>query len=295
MLDVCFVRNLNQISKKDAGIAGGKGASLGELINNKIPIPNGFVILSNTFNFLLENNGIEIESFFNKINYENINSIRKISKEIRDLILDIKITEEIKKDVLKKIKKLKTKKVAVRSSATAEDSSIASWAGELETYLNVDHKNLFNAIKKCWASLFTPRAVFYRHEKRLDKDKISVAVVIQGMVQSKISGITFTANPVTKNKSQMVIEASYGLGEMIVGGKITPDRYFINKKDWSIADISIGRQKNMIIQKLTGWQIMKLTQLCHQIEKHYKYPQDIEWAMKDNNFYILQSRPITTL
>lgn len=295
MLDVRFVRNLNQISKKDTGIAGGKGASLGELINNKIPIPNGFVIFSNTFNFLLDTNGIEIESFFNKINYENINSIRKISKEIRDLILGIKITEEIKKDILREFKKLKTKKVAVRSSATAEDSSIASWAGELETYLNVDHKNLFNAIKKCWASLFTPRAVFYRHEKRLDKDKISVAVVIQDMVQSKISGITFTANPVTKNKSQMVIEASYGLGEMIVGGKITPDRYFINKKDWSIADISIGRQKNMIIQKLTGWQIMKLAQLCHQIERHYKYPQDIEWAMKDSDFYIMQSRPITTL
>ncbi|MBU2218889.1 hypothetical protein KJ750_02330 [Patescibacteria group bacterium] len=295
MLDVRFVRNLNQISKKDTGIAGGKGASLGELINNKIPVPSAFVIFSNTFNFLLENNRIEIEAFFNKINYENINSIRKISKEIRDLILGIKITEEIKKDVLREFKKLKTKKVAVRSSATAEDSSIASWAGELETYLNVDHKNLFNAIKKCWASLFTPRAVFYRHEKRLDKDKISVAVVIQSMVQSKISGITFTANPVTKDRNQMVIEASNGLGEMIVGGKITPDRYFINKKDWSIVDISISRQKNMIIQKLTGWQIMKLAQLCHQIEKHYKYPQDIEWAIENNNFYILQSRPITTL
>lgn len=295
MLDVRFVRNLNQISKKDTGIAGGKGASLGELINNKIPVPSGFVIFSNTFNFLLENNRIEIEAFFNKINYENINSIRKISKEIRDLILGIKITEEIKKDVLREFKKLKTKKVAVRSSATSEDSSIASWAGELETYLNVDHKNLFNTIKKCWASLFTHRAVFYRHEKRLDKDKISVAVVIQSMVQSKISGITFTANPVTKDRNQMVIEASNGLGEMIVGGKITPDRYFINKKDWSIVDISISRQKNMIIQKLTGWQIMKLAQLCHQIEKHYKYPQDIEWAIENNNFYILQSRPITTL
>jgi len=292
-----FLKNLKQLSKKDVKIAGGKASSLGELIRMKIPVPRGFVILGNTFDNILnqDERNKKIELLLNKIDYKNIDSIKNNSKKIRKLILNIEISKNIKEEILKEFKKSKIKKMAVRSSATAEDSSDASWAGELETYLNINKKFLFDSIKKCWASLFTPRAIFYRHEKRLDKDKISVAVVIQSMVQSKISGITFTANPVTKDKRQMVIEASYGLGEMIAGGKITPDRYFINKNDWSITDISIGRQKNMIIQKLTGWQIMKLAQLCYQIEKHYKYPQDIEWATENNNFYILQSRPITTL
>jgi pyruvate,water dikinase len=212
------------------------------------------------------------------------------------------------------LKKLKAPLVAVRSSATAEDSSSASWAGELETYLNTTEKTLLLNVKKCWSSLFTPRAIFYRHEKKLLKTKVSVAVVIQQMVESEISGIAFTVHPVTQDKNQLIIEAGYGLGEAIVSGSITPDSYVLDKRDYSLIDVNIAEQTKKIIrgatggvkwvsvvkkdqekQKLNGKQIVELAKICHNIEKHYKFPCDIEWAYYQKKFYITQSRPITTL
>ena len=187
--------------------------------------------------------------------------------------------------------------VAVRSSATAEDSSQASWAGELETYLNTTEKTLITNVKKCWSSLFTPRAIFYRHEKKLHKAKVSVAVVVQTMIQSQISGITFTVHPVTKDRNQMIIEAGLGLGEAIVSGQITPDSYVINKKSLTLIDINIAEQAKKLErkatggnvwkkipskigarQKLTGPQIIELAKICLNIERHYKFTCDIEWA-----------------
>lgn len=248
------------------------------------------------------------------VNYSDINSVDRASNVIRDLIHDATIPEKLQKEILNEFKKLKTKYVAVRSSATAEDSSIASWAGELKSYLDTTEKNLLENIKKCWSSLFTPRAIFYRQEKGLLNTKVSVAVVVQEMVASDISGITFTVHPVTEDKNQMIIEAGWGLGEAIVSGQITPDAYAIDKRDYSILDINIASQEKMIIraksegvkhatvpknkqkkQKLSGRQVIELAKLCANIEKHYKKPQDIEWALKDDKFYIVQSRPITTL
>ena len=205
--------------------------------------------------------------------------------------------------------------MAVRSSATAEDSSVASWAGELESYLNTSRQNLLGRVKDCWSSLFTQRAIVYRHEKGLRKSKVSVAVVVQKMVQSEIAGICFTTHPVTRDKNQLIIEAGWGLGEAIVGGHITPDSYVVDKRNWKIIDINVSEQEKMITrkksgtgnvwlkvpnklqnkQKLDGKQIVKLAKLCIQIEKHYKFPCDIEWAFEKGKFYIVQSRPITTL
>lgn len=203
--------------------------------------------------------------------------------------------------------------VAVRSSATAEDSKTASWAGELETYLNVTESRLLGAVKKCWSSLFTPRAIFYRFEKKLHKKAVSVAVVVQEMVQSEVSGICFTVHPVTEDRNQMVIEAGFGLGEAIVGGMVTPDTYVVHKRDFSILDINVSQQLMAIMrsptgnahrklsakiggrQKLTGRQIVELAKICKNIEQHYNHPQDIEWAFYKGKFYITQSRPITTL
>ncbi len=286
------------------------------MINLKISVPQGFVVLSSAFDkFLTETDlGVEINSIINKVNYKDINSVEGASVKIKDLINDVEFPEDIGKEIKKEFKKLKVKYVAVRSSATAEDSSVASWAGELESYLNVTQKNLLESVRKCWSSLFTPRAIFYRFEKELNKQKISVAVVIQKMVQSEVSGICFTVHPVTEDMNQMVIEAGYGLGEAIVGGQITPDTYVVHKKDWKILDKNISQQKMMIIQclkqgtkrtqvpkskqekqKLTDLQIIKLAKLCVNIERHYKKPQDIEWAFIKGKFYIIQSRPITTL
>ncbi len=319
-----FIKPLRDLSKKDIHIAGGKGASLGEMTRAGILVPPGFVVLATVFDEFLKQTphpegagqadlNIVVQSELNKINYNDINSIDRASNVIRDLISDAVFPENIKKEIEKEFTKLKTKYVAVRSSATAEDSSIASWAGELESYLNVTKSNLLESVKKCWSSLFTPRAIFYRFEKKLNNHKISVAVVIQKMVQSDISGICFTVHPVTEDRNQMVIEAGYGLGEAIVGGKITPDTYVINKKLNSILDINISKQKMMITktpkgtietkvqilkqdkQKLNSKQILQLARICKKIEKHYKSPQDIEWAIENNKIYITQSRPITTL
>ena len=310
-----LIRNFQNLRKNDIAIAGGKGASLGEMTQTGISVPAGFVILASVFDRFLEETDIsvEIEALLHKLNFKNINSVDRVSNEIRDLILDAEFPKDIAKEVQKKISKLKAKYVAVRSSATAEDSSVASWAGELESYLNTTKQNLLENIKRCWASLFTPRAIFYRFEKKLNKTKISVAVVIQKMIQSEISGICFTVHPITKDHDQMVIEAGYGLGEIIVGGKITPDTYVVHKKNWIILDKNIGRQKTMLLknkggniekqvpkskqekQKLSDTQILKLAKICQKIEKHYKAPQDIEWVLKNGKFYIVQSRPITTL
>ncbi|MFA6322693.1 MAG: PEP/pyruvate-binding domain-containing protein [Candidatus Buchananbacteria bacterium] len=312
-----FILPFSDISKKDVKIAGGKGASLGEMTQVKISVPPGFVILAKAFDrFLKETDlAVEVESKLNKINYKNINSVERASETIRDLIHDARVPRDLQLEILSEFKKLKTKFVAVRSSATAEDSSQASWAGELETYLNTTEKNLLGQVKKCWSSLFTPRAIFYRFEKGMRNSKVSVAVVIQQMVDSEVSGIAFTVHPVTKDKNQMIIEAGWGLGEAIVSGQVTPDSYVLNKKNFEIEDINISEQTKMLVKKnnqggnvwktvpknlkskqvLVNKQMVELAKICLQIEKHYHKPQDIEWAWSKGKFFITQSRPITTL
>jgi len=311
-----FIKNFSKISKFSVFEAGGKGASLGEMTAAKIPVPPGFVILAAAFDrFLIETDLTqELEAQLKKVNYKDINSVDRYSNVIRDLIAKAIMPVDLAQDIIADFKKLKTKFVAVRSSATAEDSSSASWAGELETYLNTTEKTLLLNVQKCWSSLFTPRAIFYRHEKKLLKKKVSVAVVVQEMVDSEISGIAFTVHPVTKDKNQMIIEAGYGLGEAIVSGSVTPDSYVLDKRDYSLIDINVAAQARQIIkgaaggtkwvsiakssqakQKLNGRQIVVLAKICAGIEKHYKFPCDIEWAYKQSKFYITQSRPITTL
>jgi len=322
-----------QLSKSDVAIAGGKGSSLGEMTQAKISVPPGFVILVDALDqFFTETDLIaDIAAQIKHMNHKDINSIDKASNVIRDLIHDAPMPRDLQGHFLKEFKKLKAPLVAVRSSATAEDSDVASFAGELETYLNTTQATLTENIKRCWSSLFTPRALFYAFEKEIvtrnhqtkirartcrllaDCYPVSVAVVVQKMVQSDISGICFTVHPVTKDRNQMVIEVGWGLGEAIVGGQITPDTYIINKKDWSLLDINLSDQEMMIVkskegtkeitvprakqskQKLSGKQIIKIAKLCQNIEEHYGRPQDIEFALVNNKLYITQSRPITTL
>lgn len=310
-----LVRGFSKLDKKSVAIAGGKGASLGEMTQAGIPVPPGFVVLADAFDKFLEETdlGVEIEAQLKKVNHDDINSVDRYSNVIRDLIKGVQFPEDIAKEIKKEFKKLDAKYVAVRSSATAEDSSIASWAGELESYLNTTEKDLLDKVKTCWSSLFTPRAIFYRFENNLQDSKVSVAVVVQKMVQSEVSGITFTVHPVTEDRNQMVIEAGFGLGEAIVSGMVTPDSYVLDKKDLSIMDINVAEQEKYIIktpkgneftnvpadkcddQKLNGAQIVELGKICIGIEKHYGFPCDIEWGMEKNKFYIVQSRPITTL
>lgn len=317
-----FIKNFTELNKTDTHIAGGKGASLGEMTQAGILVPPGFVVTAQAFDQFLAETDLtqEIEAQLDKVNYEDVNSVDEASRTIADLIHDALFPEDLQKDILEHLKKLDSRWVAVRSSAIAEDSSTASWAGELESYLNTDQDHLIGNIKKCWASLFTPRAIVYRMEKGMREIKVSVAVVVQAMIESDISGITFTVHPVTKDTNQMIIEAGYGLGEAIVGGQITPDSYVINKNDWEIIDINIAHQEKKIVrddtenggnhwvnidaedrekQKLTSEQIVDLAKICLEIEKHYGHPCDIEWTLtqkfKNWDFYIVQARPITTL
>ena len=310
-----FIKPFKQLDKKSVKEAGGKGASLGELTQAKIPVPPGFVVLAPSFErFITETDlDAEIEAILKKVSPKDINSVEQASEEIQGLILAAKMPQDIAEDIKINFKELKAKFVAVRSSATAEDGASAAWAGQLDTFLNTTEKDLLKNVQKCWASLFTPRAIFYRFEQKMHKSKVSVAVVVQAMVQSEISGICFTVHPVTKDPNQMVIEAGFGLGEAIVSGSVTPDTYVVHKNDFSILDINVSEQSMMIVksgsknlhkklsaksggkQKLAGRQIIELAQICKNIEKHYKKPQDIEWAYVKGKFYITQSRPITTL
>ena len=312
-----YTKKFSQISKKSVKEAGGKGASLGEMTQAGFQVPPGFVVLADTFEKFVKEAGIieDIQAELNRVNYKDTNSIDRASNVIRDIVDKSIVPKDVEDSIKKSFADLGAKFVAVRSSATAEDSKTASWAGELETYLFVTKVNLLKQVKKCWSSLFTPRAIFYRHEKKLLNTKVSVAVVVQKMVDSSVSGVAFTVHPVTEDKNQMIIEAGLGLGESIVSGSITPDSYVIDKKDKLIMDIAIANQEKMMIikgakgglkwqkvpkvkqekQKLSGPKIMELSELCLKIEKHYKHPQDIEWGMEKDKLYILQSRPITTL
>lgn len=311
-----FVKSLREINNQDQPLVGGKGFSLGLLIKTGANVPDGFIVTSHAFRKFFEEANIvqEVHSMWDTINVDDIESVEEHSEKIRGVIEDSNIPDEIQKEVLNAYSSLGKTPVAVRSSATAEDSSIASWAGELESYLYVTEIDLLEKIKLCFASLYTPRAIVYRAKRDMKFKDISVAVVVQKMVNSQISGVCFTVNPVTKDENDMVIEAVYGLGEALVQGIVTPDRYNVDKKENVIIDIITNAQKKMYVQgktggtnevnvpkkkqlnqKLTGKEIIMLSEMCKKIEKHFGSPQDIEWAIENGKFYILQSRPITTL
>ena len=310
-----LIKTFIQISKADTKIAGGKGSSLGEMTQAGIPVPEGFVILSNAFDRFLEKTdlNVEIDAVLDEVDIKEVHTVENASEKIQAMILFKETPKDIKTEILKFYKKLNCKFVAVRSSATSEDSASAAWAGQLDSFLNTTEETLLENVKKCWASLFTPRAIFYRFEKNLSKDKISVAVVVQKMVDSEESGIAFSVHPVTQDKNQIIIEAGFGLGEAIVSGSITPDSYVIDKQGFKILDINVNEQTKALYKKAKGgneWkelgqkgkeqvltekEIIELSKLIVKIENHYGFPCDIEWAKEKGKFFIVQSRPITTL
>lgn len=311
-----IIRNLSKIDMGDVVIAGGKGASLGKMSKAGIPVPPGFVILATTFEKFLEETGlnIEIDSILHSVNHKEIHTVENASEKIKALILKTEMPQDIAQETQKFFKNLNSKYVAVRSSATAEDSMNATWAGQLESYLNTTEENLLENIKKCWSSLFTPRAIFYRFQKNLHDSQVSVGVVIQKMVESEKSGVVFSVHPITQDRNQLIIEAGLGLGEAIVAGQITPDSYVIEKQPRRILDKNIQIQAKGLYraekggnewrdipkekgerQVLSDNEILELTEVILQIEKVFGYPVDIEWATENGGFEILQSRPITTL
>lgn len=297
---------------KENDIAGGKGASLVKMYQNKFNIPNGYIITADVFSeFLIQNNVKEkIQTIIAKSNINDEKEIERNSKEIVQIISKCSISDEVKNQIIGNYKELNCKYVAVRSSATSEDGKSQAWAGQLETFLNVNETTIIESVKKCWTSVFSPRALFYRI-KNNDKSDVAVAVVVQQMIQSEISGVAFSINPTNNNLNEIVIESVLGLGEAIVSGKVTPDTYIVNKKENKIKSKEIKTQKNKLVQidgtnnwikiqdknlqKLSDKMILRLSDLIKKIEKFYGFPVDVEWGIVNGEIYILQCRPITTL
>jgi phosphoenolpyruvate synthase/pyruvate phosphate dikinase len=310
-----YTKPFKELNKSNSDIAGGKGASLGEMINSGIPVPDGFVVLADTFEeFIKETDLIqEIDAILDDVDHKAVHTVDEASEKIQGLIKNAEMPQAIADEILSSFETLDAEFVAVRSSATAEDGADHAWAGQLDSYLNITKDNVLEKVQHCWASLFTPRAIFYRFEKELNTTKISVAVVVQKMVNSELSGIAFSVHPVTEDRNQLIIEAGLGLGEAIVSGSITPDSYVVEKDPRKILDINVAEQTRGLFRKSDGgneWkdlgeegtkqviseeQILELSELIIKIENHYGFPCDIEWAYENNEFFIVQSRPITTL
>lgn len=281
-----MIRFLNQADKKDISVVGGKGANLGEMYG-KFNVPNAFVVTTKAYNTFIEIKELEEEMAeqLSKLDVGNHKLLEKISKELKRLIMDEEMFEELITEINKGLKKLDGDKFAVRSSATAEDLITASFAGQQDSYLNVKKKDVVESVKKCWASLFNPRAIYYRHEKNIPHD-VSMAVVVQEMVQADFAGVMFTVDPI--KKKHILVEAAHGLGEKVVSGTVTPSSYMIDRKTFKIVE------KNEEY-KLDDRIIVEIARIGKKIEAHYKKPQDIEFAVKNREIFILQSRAITTL
>lgn len=311
-----LLRRFDNLTKDDVGLAGGKGASLGEMTHVGLPVPPGFVVLAAAFERFLATTGlnVEIDAILRTADPARLHTIEAASARIQALILGAALPEDLAAAITAEFRALGAEYVAVRSSATAEDSAAAAWAGQLDSYLNTTEASLLANVRRCWASLFTPRAVFYRFEKGLRGTRIAVAVVVQKMVESESSGVAFSVHPVTQDRNQAIIEAGYGLGEAIVSGAITPDSYVVEKEPLRLVGKTVSTQTRGIYrcqgggcewielpprkgdqQVLSDAEILELATLVTRIERHYGFPCDIEWAREGGRFYIVQSRPITTL
>src|ERR1035437_883987 len=314
-----FVAWFSEIDKNDVPLVGGKGANLGEMINAGFPVPNGFVVTSHAYyHFIQENKlDIKIKHLLSTTNFDHSKSLDQVSLLIKKLVKTGTMSDELMKAIVSSYNTLggilEYPLVAVRSSATAEDLANASFAGQQETYLNVKGDAvLLEKIKEGWASLFDARAIFYRHEQHFDHIKIGIALVVQKMVESEKSGVMFTLDPVTNDKSKIVIEAIYGLGELIVQGEENPDHYEVKKSDFTILNKKSSQQNKMLKkvgavnkevqlskkdggkQKISDKQIIEVAKWGEKLEKHYYFPQDIEWAIQNDEIFIVQTRSVTT-
>ena len=311
-----------ELSKDSLPVAGGKGANLGEMANSGFPIPPGFVVNADSYFEFIKVHSIDslIDETLDSLDVEDTNKLNEASRKLSDAIISYPVPEDMAGQIIEAYGRLREKTgskieyVAVRSSATAEDVPSASFAGQQATFLNIyGDQNLVDSVKRCWASLFTPRAIYYRVQQGFEHSKVRIAVVVEHMVQSEKSGVFFTVDPVTQDTGKMVIEAAFGLGETVVSGAVTPDTYIIDKKNLEISSKHIAKQEWMLIksenanikagikpdyqklQKLADDKIIELAKIGRDIEKHYGWPQDIEWAVERDQVYIVQSRPITTL
>jgi pyruvate,water dikinase len=314
-----------ELRKHHVDVAGGKGANLGELLAAGIPVPPGFVVTTHAYRDFIDASGIaaDLRGALGAIDPAEHAALDEAASRARSLILGAGTQPSCAAALCESYDQLGGALVAVRSSATAEDTQEASFAGQQSTFLNVEgHKALLEAVIGCWASLFEARAIAYRTRAGIAHEEVTIAVPIQRMVQSERSGVAFTVDPVTGDRGRIVIEAVRGLGEALVSGEVTPDMYTVDKETLSVVDrthveqareyvygganggnagsgeANVWRDLNAVQRrrpKLDDGEIAALAQIVRRVESHYGAPQDIEWAEAGGEFFIVQSRPITTL
>ena len=316
-----FTCTLDEINSESIPLVGGKGANLGELTRAGLPVPHAFCVTTSAYQRLIEGNDLwaRMAAVLEGLNYDDALDIGRGGKKIRDMIVESVVPGEIGAEIGKRYAQLESQLgadvlVSVRSSATAEDLPGMSFAGQQDTYLNVGGlDNVLQHVKRCWASLWTDRAIAYRHRQGFRHEDVLLAVVVQEMFPSEVAGVLFTANPVTSNPNEIFLNTSWGLGEAIVSGKVNPDQYILNKKNLKIKDKKIHDKLLMTVRREDGQgsveaevpearrkaetlsddKVKELGRIALRIEKHYGFPQDIEWGYCNGRFAILQSREIT--
>ena len=310
------------VGVRDVGLVGGKGANLGEMTRQGVPVPPGFVVTVTSYRrFLVESGLVDaLRGILDGLNVHHAEALESAAERARHAIVTSPMSRSLAREISEAYEQLGGGLVAVRSSATAEDLPDASFAGQQRTYLNVQGiDRLLETVRGCWASLFEARAIFYREEQDFDQLTVGIAVPVQRMVQSDIAGVMFTAEPTRSDRGKVLVEAVHGLGETIVSGEITPDSYLIDKKSGEILDKKLVPQTWKLVRnatptgaddlnvrsdtspdratsfKLNDTQIREIVGLGLKLERDYGHPQDVEWAFEDGRAYVVQTRAITTL
>jgi pyruvate,water dikinase len=317
-----LTRSIAELSHDDIPYAGGKGANLGELMAAGLPVPDGFVVGAPTYAAFLERTGLRevMAERLRDLDVDDTVALEHVAADVRALIETQAIPDDIREAIARASAALTSDAgrppVAVRSSATAEDTASASFAGMNETFLNVrGDSGIVDSVRRCWASLFGARTIFYRAKRGLDQAGMDIAVVVQRQLASTRAGVMFTVDPSTNREDRLVIEGSFGLGEAVVSGSVSPDRYVVDKGTLRILAREV-RHKELVVEgapeaggtivrkaseseaaapTLSDGEVHELAELGRRIEEHYGAPQDTEWAYDpDGRAWILQSRPVTT-
>ncbi len=313
-----------QVGRESVPLVGGKGANLGELTQADIPVPPGFVVTTHAYRQFIEDSGLDLtlRRLLAGLNVNDDDQLNSRAEAVRHAIEQAEMPAVMQQEITAAYAQLGEGPVAVRSSATAEDLAEASFAGQQATFLNIEGGvNVVEAVQRCWASLFEARAIFYREQAGWGHLDVDLAVPVQRMVQSESSGVMFTVDPITNDTNRIVIEAAFGLGEAVVGGLVSPDHYEVEKSTERILERQIFIQDRKLVRSADGtidpehganvWvelsendgsvakladdQVVELSAIGKRIESHYGSPQDIEWGWADGQFYLLQTRPITTV
>ncbi|MGE5590573.1 MAG: PEP/pyruvate-binding domain-containing protein [Bacillota bacterium] len=304
------------MARSDLPLAGGKGANLGDMVRAGLPVPPGFVLLTSAYRDFVTGNGIqsEIQRLAAAVRPDDADSVEAASTAIRALFDQGTVAPAVVEAVTEAYAQLDGGLVAVRSSATAEDLPGASFAGQQETYLNIEGpEQVLAAVRQCWSSLWTPRAISYRAHQGISPADVSLAVVIQRLVVAEAAGVLFTANPVNGRRDQMVIDGAWGLGEAVVSGQVTPDHWVADGRTGTVLEARIASKEVMTVRRAGGTDILPIAEerrslpvlnddgvaalvdLGRRVAAHFGVPQDIEWALAGGQFYLVQSRPITSL